>query len=231
MTAPITIVFPVFPGVTQLDFTGPYQVLVRTPGTELTVASVGGVPVSSSGLTFSELARLEDVERCDVICVPGGNVVEAMLNKPLVANIRRLALGARYITSVCTGSLILGAAGVLHGKRSACHWAYRDLLPIFGAIPDPARVVRDDNFISGGGVTAGIDFALTLAAELTDKTSAQAVQLALEYAPAPPFEAGRPDIAPGEVLSRVQERYAGMLAPHRAVAEQIAAANRRDTPL
>ncbi|TMJ55228.1 MAG: DJ-1/PfpI family protein [Alphaproteobacteria bacterium] len=205
MTAPITIVFPVFPGVTQLDFTGPYQVLVRTP-------------VSSSGLTFSELARLEDVERCDVICVPGGNVVEAMLNKPLVANIRRLALGARYVTSVCTGSLILGAAGVLHGKRSACHWAYRDLLPIFGAIPDPARVVRDGNFISGGGVTAGIDFALTLAAELTD-------------APAPPLEAGRPDIAPGEVLSRVQERYAGMLAPHRAVAEQIAAANRRDTPL
>jgi cyclohexyl-isocyanide hydratase len=231
MTAPVIIVFPVFPGVTQLDFTGPYQVLVRTPGTELIVASVGGAPVSTTGLTFSDLARLEDVERCDVICVPGGNVLEAMQHEDLVANIRRLARGARYVTSVCTGSLILGAAGLLHGKRSACHWAYRDLLPIFGAIPDAARVVRDGNFISGGGVTAGIDFALTLAAELTDETTAQAVQLALEYAPAPPFEAGRPDIAPAEVLARVQERYAGMLTQHRAVAEQIAAANRTYSPL
>jgi cyclohexyl-isocyanide hydratase len=231
MTAPVIIVFPVFPGVTQLDFTGPYQVLVRTPGTELIVASIGGAPVSTSGLTFSELARLEDVERCDVICVPGGNVIEAMQHKDLVANIRRLALGARYVTSVCTGSLILGAAGLLHGKRSACHWAYRDLLAIFGAIPDAARVVRDGNFISGGGVTAGIDFALTLAAELTDEATAQAVQLALEYAPAPPFEAGRPHIAPAEVLARVQERYAGMLTHHRAIAEQIAAANRRNNPL
>ena len=230
MTAPVIIVFPVFPGVTQLDFTGPYQVLVRTPGTELIVASVGGAPVGSAGLTFSNLARLEEVERCDVICVPGGNVTEAMQNDVLVANIRRLALGARYITSVCTGSLILGAAGLLQGKRSACHWAYRDLLPIFGAILDAARVVRDGNFISGGGVTAGIDFALTLAAELTDETTAQAVQLALEYAPSPPFEAGRPDIAPPDVLVEVQERYASTLTLQRAVAEQIAADHRLNCP-
>ena len=230
MTAPVIIVFPVFPGVTQLDFTGPYQVLVRTPGTELIVASVGGAPVDSAGLTFSNLARLEEVERCDVICVPGGNVSEAMQDDVLVANIRRLALGARYITSVCTGSLILGAAGLLQGKRSACHWAYRDLLPIFGAIPDAARVVRDGNFISGGGMTAGIDFALTLAAELTDERTAQAIQLALEYAPSPPFEAGRPDIAPPDVLEEVRERYASMLTPHRAVAEQIAAAHRLNSP-
>jgi cyclohexyl-isocyanide hydratase len=230
MTAPVIIVFPVFPGVTQLDFTGPYQVLVRTPGTELIVASVGGATVGSAGLTFSNLARLEEVERCDVICVPGGNVTEAMQNDVLVANIRRLALGARYITSVCTGSLILGAAGLLQGKRSACHWAYRDLLPIFGAIPDAARVVRDGNFISGGGVTAGIDFALTLAAELTDERTAQAVQLALEYAPSPPFEAGRPDLAPPDVLVQVQERYASALTLQRAVAEQIAADHRLNSP-
>jgi len=230
MTAPVIIVFPVFPGVTQLDFTGPYQVLVRTPGTELIVASVGGAPVDSAGLTFSNLARLEEVERCDVICVPGGNVSEAMQDDVLVANIRRLALGARYITSVCTGSLILGAAGLLQGKRSACHWAYRDLLPIFGAIPDAARVVRDGNFISGGGVTAGIDFALTLAAELTDERTAQAIQLALEYAPSPPFEAGRPDIAPPDVLVQVQERYASTLTLQRAVAEQIAADHRLNSP-
>ena len=230
MTAHVIIVFPVFPGVTQLDFTGPYQVLVRTPGTELIVASVGGAPVVSAGLTFSNLARLEEVGRCDVICVPGGNVGEAMQDDVLVANIRRLALGARYITSVCTGSLIVGAAGLLQGKRSACHWAYRDLLPIFGAIPDAARVVRDGNFISGGGVTAGIDFALTLAAELTDETTAQAVQLALEYAPSPPFEAGRPDIAPPDVLVQVQERYASTLTLQRAVAEQIAADHRLNCP-
>jgi cyclohexyl-isocyanide hydratase len=230
MTAPVIIVFPVFPGVTQLDFTGPYQVLVRTPGTELIVASVGGAPVGSAGLTFSNLARLEEVERCDVICVPGGNVSEAMQDDVLVANIRRLALGARYITSVCTGSLIRGAAGLLQGKRSACHWAYRDLLPIFGAIPDAARVVRDGNFISGGGVTAGIDFALALAAELTDERTAQAVQLALEYAPSPPFEAGRPDLAPPDVLVQVQERYASALTLQRAVAEQIAADHRLNSP-
>jgi transcriptional regulator GlxA family with amidase domain len=230
MTVPVIIVFPVFPGVTQLDFTGPYQVLVRTPGTELIVASVGGAPVDSAGLTFSNLARLEEVERCDVICVPGGNVSEAMQDDVLIANIRRLALGARYITSVCTGSLILGAAGLLQGKRSACHWAYRDVLPIFGAIPDAARVVRDGNFISGGGVTAGIDFALTLAAELTDERTAQAVQLALEYAPSPPFEAGRPDIAPPDVLVQVQERYASALTLQRAVAEQIAADHRLNSP-
>jgi cyclohexyl-isocyanide hydratase len=230
MTAPVIIVFPVFPGVTQLDFTGPYQVLVRIPGTKLIVASVGGAPVESAGLTFSSLARLEDVERCDVICVPGGNVIEAIQDKVLLANIRRLALGARYVTSVCTGSLILGAAGLLHGKRSACHWAYRDLLPIFGAVPDAARVVRDGYFISGGGVTAGIDFALTLAAELTDEATAQAVQLALEYAPAPPFAAGDPDIAPAEIRSRVQERYAGMLKPLRAIAVQIAGDDPRNSP-
>jgi transcriptional regulator GlxA family with amidase domain len=153
-----------------------------------------------------------------------------MQDDVLVANIRRLALGARYITSVCTGSLIVGAAGLLQGKRSACHWAYRDLLPIFGAIPDAARVVRDGNFISGGGVTAGIDFALTLAAELTDERTAQAVQLALEYAPSPPFEAGRPDIAPPDVLVEVRERYASTLALQRAAAEQIAADHRVHQP-
>jgi cyclohexyl-isocyanide hydratase len=223
MTNPVTIVFPVFSGVTQLDFTGPYQVLVRTPGTELIVASVGGAPVSSAGLTFSNLAHLEEVERCDVICVPGGNAIEAMQDDVLMENIRRLALGARYVTSVCTGSLILGAAGVLQGKRSACHWAYRELLRIFGAIPDGARVVRDGKFISGGGVTAGIDFALTLAAELTDEKTAQTVQLALEYAPSPPFAAGRPEIAPPEVLAKARERFASALTSHRAVAERIAA--------
>jgi transcriptional regulator GlxA family with amidase domain len=130
--------------------------------------------------------------------------------------VRRLASGARYVTSVCTGSLILGAAGLLKGRRAACHWAWRDLLAPFGAIPDPARVVRDGDIITGGGVTAGIDFALTLAAEIAGPDYAQAIQLNLEYAPAPPFDAGRPETAPPEVLALVLERRSTLTEARRA---------------
>jgi cyclohexyl-isocyanide hydratase len=168
MTAPISVVFPIFPGVTQLDFTGPYQVLVRTPGVRVTVASQGGKTVEANGLTFGNLTALESVDDCAVLCVPGGSVADGLRDKTLIGHLRRLGLQARYITSVCTGSLLLGAAGLIRGKRAACHWAYRDLLPLFGAIPDDGRVVRDGNILSGGGVTAGIDFAFALAAELTN---------------------------------------------------------------
>lgn len=221
MTNPISIVFPVFPGVTQLDFTGPYQVLVRTPGTQVAVASLGGKAIESNGLTFSNLASLESIERCTVLCVPGGSVGDALGDGALIAQIRRLGASAKYVTSVCTGSLLLGAAGLIRGKRVACHWAFRDLVADFGALPDTTRVVRDGNIISGGGITAGIDFALTLAAELTDAKTAQAVQLALEYAPAPPFEAGRPDIAPPDVLQRVEERFAPMRDTVRSIVQQV----------
>jgi putative intracellular protease/amidase len=222
VTAPALIVFPVFPGMTQLDFTGPYQVLLRTPGTELVVASVGGAPVEANGLTFTNLSRLEAAPACDVLCVPGGNVAEAMLDEVLVSHIRRLGKQARYVTSVCTGSLLLGAAGLLKGKRAACHWAYRDLLPSFAAIADAGRVVRDGNLITGGGVTAGIDFALTLAAELRGEKAAQAVQLALEYAPSAPFDAGRPETVPTDVLAQVQERFTAMQASCRASVQRLA---------
>jgi transcriptional regulator GlxA family with amidase domain len=222
MTNPISIVFPIFAGATQLDFTGPYQVLVRTPGTQIAVASLGGKPIEATGLTFSNLSALEKIEEGTVLCVPGGGVGDALQNADLVGHIRRLGLRAKYVTSVCTGSLVLGAAGLIKGKRAACHWAYRDLLEHFGAIPDAARVVRDGNVISGGGVTAGIDFAFTLAAELTDITTAQAVQLGLEYAPAPPFEAGRPDIAPPDVLRRVQERVAVQREALRTIVKSAA---------
>lgn len=215
MADPISIVFPLYSDMTHLDFTGPHQVLARLPGARLTVASIGGAPVKADGLTFSGLARLEDIEACDVVCVPGGvGCGRMMTDEAFLGAIRRLAASARYVTSVCTGSLILGAAGLLEGRRAACHWAWRDFLPLFGAVPDAGRVVRDGNVITGGGVTAGIDFSLTLATELAGADVAQSIQLMLEYAPAPPFDAGRPDTAPAEIYAKVAA-VSGVNAPGR----------------
>lgn len=223
------IVFPIYPGVTQLDFTGPHQVLARLPGARLVVASVGAAPVAADGLSFASLAALEALEGCDVLCVPGGvGCTDAMAHPAYMAAIRRLAAGARYVTSVCTGSLILGAAGLLDGRRAACHWAWRDLLALFGAIPDPGRVVRDGNILSGGGVTAGIDFAFALAADLAGPAAAQAIQLGLEYAPAPPFDAGRPETAPPGVLAAVRARMAAGLPARRDAVARVAAASRQN---
>ncbi len=218
------IVFALYPGVTHLDFTGPHQVLARLPGASVICASEAGGSIEADGLTFAHLPRLAGVSACDVLCVPGGlGCIAAMSDTAFMAEIGRLAGGARYLTSVCTGSLILGAAGLLKGRRAACHWAWRDLLPLFGALPDAARVVRDGEIITGGGVTAGIDFALTLAAELAGPDIAQSIQLALEYAPAPPFDAGRPETAPPEVLERVRALMAPMAEARRAEAERAAA--------
>jgi len=222
------IVFPIYPGVTHLDFTGPHQVLARLPGAKTIVASIGGEAVSVDGLTFASLARLEAVERCDVLCVPGGfGCVDAMRSDAFLSQIRRLAAATRYVTSVCTGSLILAAAGLLEGKRAASHWAWRDQLALFGAIPDPGRVVRDGNVLTGGGVTAGIDFALTLAAELADEATAQAIQLSLEYAPAPPFDSGRPETAAPEILELVTARNRARMPDRQAIVEQVARERRR----
>jgi len=140
-----------------------------------------------------------------------------------MAQATRLAAGARYLTSVCTGSLVLAATGLLQGRRAACHWAWRDMLPLFGAIPDTARVARDGDIITGGGVTAGLDFALTVAAELAGAEFAQGLQLQLEYAPAPPFDAGCPETAPPEILARVRRQLAAILPVRLAQAKQAAA--------
>jgi transcriptional regulator GlxA family with amidase domain len=145
-----------------------------------------------------------------------------MLDAPFMAEIKRLGGGAKYLTSVCTGSLILGAAGFLQGKRAATHWAWRELLEPLGAIVDEGRVVRDGNVITGGGVTAGIDFAFTVLAELAGETYAKVIQLALEYAPAPPFESGRPELAPPEVLAAFNARMQAMAEPRRAAAVEAA---------
>jgi putative intracellular protease/amidase len=201
----LTIVIALYPGVTHLDFTGPHQVLVRAPGATVLTASMGGADIASEGLVFSGLADLKQIMACDVLLVPGGfGCTDAMLDEAFMAEIRRLGGQARYVTSVCTGSLILAAAGFLTGKRAACHWAWREHLTLFGAIVSEARVERDGHVITGGGVTAGIDFGFVLLAELAGEAFAQAVQLSLEYAPAPPFNSGRPETAPPEVLAMVR---------------------------
>jgi transcriptional regulator GlxA family with amidase domain len=218
------IVIALYPGVTHLDFTGPHQVLARTPNADVIVASVGGHDIAAEGLVFSGLADLAAIERCDVLLVPGGlGTTDAMLDDAFMAQIRRLATSATYLTSVCTGSLILAAAGLLAGKRAACHWAWRDLLKPFGVTISEARVERDGNVITGGGVTAGIDFALVLLAELAGETCAQSIQLALEYAPAPPFNAGRPELAPPQVLEAVRARMTPLAEGRRASVEAAAA--------
>jgi cyclohexyl-isocyanide hydratase len=220
-----TIVCAIYPGLTQLDFTGPHAVFSRIPDTvTITASEPGGAVESEGGLVFAGTRRLAEIERCDLLFVPGGFATTEVINDTaFMAEIRRLAEGARYLTSVCTGSLVLGAAGLLQGRRAACHWAWRDMLKLFGAESDPARVVRDGNVITGGGVTAGIDFALTVAAELAGPLVAQSIQLGIEYAPAPPFNSGRPETAPPEVLAAVQALLAKRMPERLAGAEAAAA--------
>ena len=197
---PFRIVFAIYDSMTHLDFTGPHQFMCRIPQSETLVASIDGGTVEAEGLHFANTVPLRDIDVCDLICVPGGRALALIENADFLAQLRRLAGTARYITSVCTGSLLLGAAGLLKGKRAACHWAWRDLLIEFGAVPVAERVVRDGNLITGGGVTAGIDFALTVIAEVAGPEVAQRLQLGFEYDPQPPFDSGSPQTAPTEVL-------------------------------
>jgi transcriptional regulator GlxA family with amidase domain len=207
-TSSLVVVIAIYPGVTHLDFTGPHQVLSRAPGVRVLTASLGGQDIEAEGLVFSRLADLAKIDCCDVLLVPGGSGAgDATQDPSFMAEIRRLGGGARYITSVCTGSLILAAAGFLKGKRAACHWASREFLASYGVQVSEARVERDGNIITGGGVTAGIDFAFVLLAELVGETCARAVQLRLEYAPDPPFRSGRPELASAEVLEMVRRGF------------------------
>jgi cyclohexyl-isocyanide hydratase len=220
------IVFALFPGVTQLDFTGPHEVFSSLPGARVILASAeGGTIEATGGMTFAGVRRLAEIPECDVVCVPGGRGAtdNAIRDDVFLGELRRLAATARFVTSVCTGSLVLGAAGLLRGKRAATHWAWRDLLAPFGAIADSARVVRDGNVITGGGVTAGIDFALSVVAELAGPETAQAVQLRIEYAPAPPFDSGLPETAPPTILARERDRISAMAAQRRRAVESAAA--------
>ncbi|MFN3911217.1 DJ-1/PfpI family protein [Hyphomonas sp.] len=226
---PFVTVFAIYPNLTHLDFTGPHQVLCRIPGATTLIASRdGGEIEAEGGLVIGRTQKLSEIERCDLICVPGGmTATEVALDEAFVAEVRRLAHGAQYITSVCTGSLILGAAGLLQGKRAACHWAWRPMLAEFGAIPDPDRVVRDGNIFTGGGVTAGIDFAFTMLAEIAGEPFAKAVTLGLEYAPAPPYGCGRPELAEAETLQIVAANMDKVMARRVAEAQEAGARLRR----
>ncbi len=213
MATPVHIGILLYPDVTQLDATGPAQVLARVPGATLHMIWKTRAPVpTDAGFSIVPTTTFADCPRLDVICVPGGGgQVALMTDEETLDFLRRQATTARYVTSVCTGSLVLGAAGLLKGYKSACHWAWRDMLPAFGAIPVAERVVRDRNRISGGGVTAGIDFGLTVAAELAGEEVARSIQLVLEYDPKPPFDSGSPEKAGVERVKRIRERLSGML--------------------
>ncbi|MBC8746168.1 MULTISPECIES: DJ-1/PfpI family protein [Paraburkholderia] len=219
----LQIGFLVFPKVQQLDLTGPHDVLASLPGATMHLVWKTREPVvSSNGLVLTPSTTYESCPPLDVICVPGGSgVTDLMQDAQTIDFVRRQAASARYVTSVCTGALLLGAAGLLRGRRATTHWAFHSLLEPLGAIPTHARVVRDGNLITGGGVTAGIDFGLTVAAELAGVEEAQAIQLELEYAPAPPFDAGDPALAPQAVVELVRRRSAEGLAARRRVVMEI----------
>ena len=217
----LNIGFVLFPNVTQLDFTGPLQVLHRVPGAKVHIAARSRDPVPSDcGLGLMPTTTFADCEPLDLICVPGGyGVSGAIADKATIDFVRRQGQQAKYVTSVCTGAFVLGVAGLLKGKRATTHWAYTGLLPMVGATYEKARVVRDGNVFTGGGVTAGIDFALTVAAELAGTEAAQRIQLSIEYDPAPPFSAGSPDSAPGAVRGHMAERFGSRLATFRGELE------------
>jgi cyclohexyl-isocyanide hydratase len=203
--------FLLFPNLTQLDLTGPLQVIHRLPGAQTHLAAKTLSPVPSDcGLSLVPTVTLAECPPLDLLCIPGGfGVDQAIADAETLAFVRQQAAHARYLTSVCTGAFVLGAAGLLRGKRATTHWAYRQFLPLVGAIPVEARVVRDGEVFTGGGVTAGIDFAFTVAAEVAGSAVAEAIQLALEYDPAPPLHAGSPSSAPPVIREQVERRYAG----------------------
>lgn len=225
MTAPFNIGILVFPDITQLDAMGPAQVLCRAPGAKIHLIWKTLDPVrTDAGFSLLPTTTYADCPQLDVVCVPGGfGQVALMTDEETLSFLRHQAEGARYVTSVCTGSLVLGAAGLLKGYRSACHWASRDLLAAFGAIPVAERVVRDRNRFSGGGVTAGIDFGFSLLAEIAGEEAARAVQLGIEYDPQPPFQSGSPDKAGPALTERVRQGMEAMMEKRRVANEAAAA--------
>jgi cyclohexyl-isocyanide hydratase len=197
-----------YPGLTQLDLTGPFEVLHRVPGAEVHLVWKSLEPVlADSKLAIVPTATLDSCPELDVIFVPGGGgLVALMQDAGVLRFVGEKGRTARWVTAVCTGSLVLGVAGLLEGYEAATHWAYMGLLPMVGARPVRRRVVVDRNRITGGGVTAGIDFGLSLCALLSSEATAKSIQLGLEYDPDPPFRCGHPDVADPAVVAAARER-------------------------
>jgi cyclohexyl-isocyanide hydratase len=223
--APFRIGFLLFPNITQLDLTGPYEVLSQMPRAQLYLVWKTIEPVrSGSGLTILPNAAFADCPQLDLICVPGGAGMNPLLTDAETLDfVRRQAAAARYVTSVCTGALVLGAAGLLKGRRAVTHWMSMDLLKAFGAIPVEERVVIDGNVITGGGVTAGIDFALRVVAEIAGEAAARAIQLGIEYDPLPPFNSGHPRVADRALVAGATAAASTRQAERRAQVEKAAA--------
>jgi cyclohexyl-isocyanide hydratase len=217
--------FVIFPDLTQLDFTGPLQVLARLPQSAIHIIAKSEAPVPSDcGLSLVPTRTFANCPPLDLLCIPGGvsGVIGAISDRETVEFVREQADTAKYVTSVCTGAFVLGVAGLLKGRRVTTHWAYTNLLSLVGATYEKGRVVKDGNLITAGGVTAGIDFGLSVVAEIAGETTARAIQLGIEYDPAPPFDSGHPDRAPAAVKSALFERYAKANAALRAGIEQAA---------
>ena len=219
-TPTTTIVFLLFPGITQLDFTAPAQAFCGVPGARLAGAAATRDPIATdSGFSIVPTHDFGDCPPADILCIPGGHgVADALDDRATIDFIARQAADARWVTSVCTGAFLLGRAGLLGGKRATTHWAYTHLLPLVGAEPVTARVVEDGNVVTSGGVTSGLDFALTLIGRLHGDAVAQAIQLAIEYDPAPPYVGGHPDRAPPAITAGLKARVYDAAAARMAAA-------------
>ena len=221
-----------FPRLTQLDLTGPYEVLARMPSAKVHLIWKYSDPVESDrGLQLHPTTTFFDCPSLDILCVPGGpGQVDIMEDTETLDFLRDKAAGAKWVTSVCTGSLILGAAGLLKGYQATCHWASRDQLSLFGAEPSDTRVVVDRNRVTSAGVTAGIDMALQLVALAVDEHTAHAIQLALEYEPTPPFWSGTPQHASAELVAEAREKMAVFMVKRLEASQRAAARLNEPTP-
>ena len=221
---PLQIGAILFEKMDQTDFTGPFEVLSRVPDSTFHVIGKDRAPIrDTKGLILTPEVAFEEAPPLDLLVVPGGFGVNALMeDETVLAFVRAQAAGAQIILSVCTGALVCGAAGLLKGRRATTHWASHHLLEYFGAIPVQERVVIDGNFVSAAGVTAGFDGALQVAALLRGDSAAQEIQLALEYAPEPPFTSGSPGTAPPEVLAAAREALREVTEARREIAERVA---------
>jgi cyclohexyl-isocyanide hydratase len=213
-----------FPQLTQLDLTGPYEVLARMPDAQvhLVAKTLDPIAVEVGPLRLLPTATFTDAPPIDLLFVPGGGgQVAATEDAETLDWVHATGEKARWVTSACTGSLLLGAAGLLDGYRAATHWAFMELLPLVGAIPTHERVVVDRNRMTSGGVTAGIDIALTIVSEVVGREAAEMIQLQLEYDPEPPFRAGHPNVARLELVAQARERIAARYAQRKQQLERL----------